>query len=198
MSSKRIDMPLPEPKVSPSLKPLLSWDQFHTETGVVLTKSLFYELCYDSQFAVFTTKEIPNSSPITGELIQIRKIFIDHYVADPTEVSFADAVFGSWKAWSKIRSSDKRLVKLLEEWRDEGTVRRKAMAFTTVLDTATSEKANAFSAAKYLIEGGWDTTKSGKDGRSKRQRDRDTANEAFDRSGIEDDLQRLRNNGLVQ
>lgn len=72
------------------------------------------------------------------------------------------------------------------------------MAFTTVLDTATSEKANAFSAAKYLIEGGWDTTKSGKDGRSKRQRDRDTANEAFDRSGIEDDLQRLRNNGLVQ
>jgi hypothetical protein len=177
---------------------ILKPEQYRTNEGVIRTRSLFYELSYTSEFAVFTIKDRPTSSPITGPLIEFRKIFVEYHIQDPTEVSFADHMFGSWQAWSKIRSSDKRIVALLDECRQEADVRRKAIAFTTVLETATSDKASAFTAAKYLIEGSWDTTKAGKDGRSKRQRDRDTANEAFNRSGIEDDLQRLKDNGLIQ
>ena len=177
---------------------LLDPKQYRTNEGVIRTRSLFYEFSYASDCAVFTVKDRPVTSPLTGPLIEFRKLFVEYYIQDPTEVSFADHVFDSWKAWSKIRSSDKRIVALLEDCRLEGDIRRKAMAFTTVLETATSDKASAFSAAKYLIEGGWDTTKSGKDGRSKRQRDRDTANEAFHRTGMEDDLQRLKDSGLIQ
>ena len=175
---------------------LLSSSQFKTKEGVVRTKSLFYELLYDDHtYAVFTTKEEDHETPDGKPLVSFPKLFVSSLVDDPTEYSFAMEVFGSWSAWDKIRNSDKRLVKKIEAWRLEADIARKAMAFRSVVEEAKGGK-SAFSASKYLIEGSWKT--KGPDGRSARSRERETAQLAFEKSGVDEDLERLRDEGLIQ
>ena len=180
--------------------PLLSPDQFKNTVGVVRTKSLFYELCYDdSESAVFTLKDEAMVSPSGVTLIPISKIFIEMAVDDPTEISFALHVFGSWDAWEKLCRSDKRLINHIEAWRREAAVRRKQLAFKVIVDEVRTSGKSAFSAAKYLLEEGWVAQdKRTQDGRKKRQEVRETAEEAFERAAIEEDLKRLREEGFLQ
>lgn len=176
--------------------PILSVDQYKTEQGVIRTKSLFYEMVYDTpEFAVFTVKEEEHTTPDGRPLIPFSRIFVSSLINDPTEYTFAMETFGSWSAWDKIRNSDRRLVKLIEEWRVEADIARKAMAFRSVVEEAQGGK-SAFSASKYLIEEPWAT--KGPDGRSARKRAQETASKAFERAGVAEDVKRLREEGLIQ
>lgn len=186
--------------------PLLQPTDYKTDGGVVRTKSLFHEYSYDdTSFVVFTLKDtgyfLPSKSPegedqgSGKELLPISRLFVESTVQDPTEYSFAMEVFGSWEAWDKIRSGDRRLKAQIEKWRTEADVCRKSIAFKSVVEEAQGGK-SAFSAAKYLIEETWAT--KGPDGRSARKKARETAEEAFERSGTAEDIKRLREEGLIQ
>lgn len=180
--------------------PLLQPSQYKSEQGVVRTKSLFYELCYDNnEHAVFTLKEDEHTHPSGRKLIPISQIFIEMAVVDPTGYNFAQAVFGSWSAWEKISNSDKRLVAHIDSWRREADVRRKSQAFKAVVEEVTNQGKSAFTAAKYLLEEGW-TSKNARtaDGRKARAEAQQTAEEAFERSAVSDDIKRLQEQGLLQ
>jgi hypothetical protein len=180
--------------------PILHPSQYKSDQGVIRTKSLFYELCYDNnEFAVFTLKEDEHKHPSGRTLVSISKIFIEMAVLDPTEYNFAQHVFGSWLAWEKISNSDKRLVVHVEAWRREADVKRKSLGFKAVVEEVTLNGKSAFTAAKYLIEESW-TSKSVRtaDGRATRAKAQETAEEAFERSAISEDIQRLKDSGLLQ
>jgi len=129
--------------------------------------------------------------------MSLAQTFIAMTVDDPTEVEFADAVFGSWEVWEKISNSDKRLVAKIKKWRHEADIRRKALAFRAIVKEIRLEGKGALSAAKYLLEEPWKGSKA-KDGRKGRAETRETAEQAFERNGVSEDLKRLREEGLLQ
>ena len=177
---------------------IFSTNQYKTEQGVIRTKSLFYELSYDSpEQSVFTTKEQDILGHDCRPLLSFPRLFVDLTQSDPTEVCFADTVFGSWDAWDKIRNSDKRIQAIIEKARTEASIRRKAAAFRVIADEISTGGRSAFTAAKYLIEEQWNKG-SNPDERKSRQKARDTAEEAFTRTGVAEDLKRLRDEGLIQ
>jgi hypothetical protein len=118
-------------------------------------------------------------------------------VDDPTEITFSDHIFGSWQVWDKIRNSDKRLVTHIEKWRKEADVRRKALAFSVVVNEVKNEGKSSFAAAKYLIEEGWNPKGRTTDARKKRAESRETAQTAFEREGLTEDMARLKEAGLL-
>ena len=169
-----------------------------TDNGIIRTKSLFYELAYDNpEFAIFTLKEHDSETSAGRPLMSLAQTFIAMTIDDPTEVEFADEVFGSWEVWDKIRNSDKRIVAAIEKWRKEADIRRKAIAFKAVVNEARDGK-SSLAAAKYLIEEPWKKGDNSTDGRKKRSEARETAKEAFERTGVAEDIKRLREDGLIQ
>lgn len=167
--------------------------------GVIRTKSLFYELSYDNQeHVLFTLKEhdieLPNGRP----LVALSKIFIDSVMTDPTEYDFAQAVFGSWDVWEKMCKA-RELKQHIQKWRKEATIKRKALAFKSVMQEVQEGGKSSFTAAKYLIEEPW-AAKDGRtvDGRKARKDAKETAEEAFERAAISEDLKRLKEEGLIQ
>ncbi len=174
---------------------LFGFEHTKNDMGVVRTKSLFYELAYDnSEFAVFTLKEQDSETSDGRPLMSFSKTFIELTVDDPTEVTFADEMFGSWEVWDKIRNSDKRIVSKLQGWRREADVRRKSIALQTIVQEVRSQGRSALTAAKYLIDEPWNI----KDGRKTRPEARETASEAFERVGASEDVKRLKEQGLIQ
>ena len=178
---------------------LFDFSYTKTPQGVIRTKSLFWELDYQSDDCIFTLKEEECSTATGRALVPISRLFIEMTIDDPTEYEFADAVFGSWDVWDKIRNSDKRLVEHIEKWRREADVRRKALAFRTLLNEVKLGGKSAFGAAKYILEEGWKKTDARTtDGRKERAKQRETAEEAFKRTGVDEDIKRLREEGLIQ
>jgi len=184
---------------------ILKPEQYRKSSGPYMTKALFYEITNDQDSAVFTLKEqdypITNTeSPAYGKtMLSLRRLFVEYTLDDPTEVTFSDKVFGSWRAWSAICRSPV-LAPYLEEWREEAAVRRKSLAFKSVVEEATGGR-SALQASKYLIEEPWKlkgTRSDTKDGRALRKKIRETAAKAFDDAGIEEDIQRLKDQGLLQ
>ena len=168
-----------------------------TDQGVIRTKSLFYELDHQSDACIFTLKEEAIEHPSGRPLMPIAQIFIAMAVDDPTEITFSDYIFGSWQVWDKIRNSDKRLVVHVEKWRKEADIRRKALAFSVVVNEVKNEGKSSFAAAKYLIEEGWNPKGQTVDARKKRSEARETAQTAFEREGLTEDMQRLKEAGLL-
>jgi hypothetical protein len=169
-----------------------------TSSGVVRTKSLFYETSYDNpEFAIFTLKEHDSETSDGRPLMSLAQTFIAMTVDDPTEVEFSDAVFGSWEVWDKIRNSDKRIVAAVEKWRKEADIRRKAIAFKTIVQEVKSQGRGALSAAKYLLEEPW-LKGNTPDGRKSKAEARENAKDAFERTGVAEDIKRLREEGLIQ
>ena len=167
------------------------------DSGAVMTKALFYELSYDNPtHVIFTLKdkdiELPNGRPA----VALSQKFIDLCTMDPTEYEFASVIFGSWEVWERI-SNAPNIKKHVEKWRKEATIRRKAIAFKSVMSEVTEGGRSSFTAAKYLIEENWVNQGQTKDGRAARKEAKDTASKAYERSAVSDDLKRLREEGLL-
>ena len=164
--------------------PLFSEDQFKVDNGRPRTSSLFKETAqYAQREAVIAT--------LTGKdksLPCIKDIFIAMCVEDPTEVEFAEAVWGDVGYWMDL-SSQEFLKPYLDEWRRECSIRRKQKAFKAIIKEADTGK-NPFVAAKYLIEEPWLDKKP-----STRRRTKETTKAAA--APFSEDIERLREQGLV-
>ncbi len=178
---------------------LYDFTELKSDMGVTRTKSLFYELSYDKpDHVLFTIKEQDVELPNGRTAVALSKIFIEMTVADPTEFNFAQAVFGSWDIWEKLTKTH-RLKDEIVKWRKEATIRRKAIAFQSLVAEVQEGGKASFGAAKYLIEEPWSTKDARtRDGRAARKDARETASEAFERAAINDDLKRLKDEGLIQ
>lgn len=177
---------------------MYSLSQLKTDNGIIRTKSLFYELSYvDPEYALFTLKEedmvMPNGKPVTS----LGKLYIAFATMDPTEYQFAMAVFGSWEVWEKMQTTTP-LKKPIEKWRREAEVKRKSLAFESVVKEIQEDGRSSFTAAKFLINEEWKPKEDGRTARKeKNAKDKSTSEEAFEKAGINEDLTRLKEQGLI-
>jgi len=177
---------------------LLTREQFIGPAGHTLTRALFFELSYNKQEdTVFTVNGVEGIKNKFGkEMIPISRIFVDLVVDDPTEYEFSQAVFGDWAVWATIRECTV-LKPHLDQWRTEADVKRKSLAFSGIVNEVKTGGRSAFTASKFLIDFlGIDVDK--KDARKARQQAQTNAEEAFEVSGLNDDIERLRNEGKLQ
>ena len=166
--------------------PLFREDQIKNSLGRYRSSGLFKETAQphqeDSIIATLTGKD--KSLPC------IRELFIAMVTEDPSEVSFAEEVFGDVGFW--IWLSDQFFIQqYVREWREVAAVRMKQKAFKAIIETTKSEGASRFAAAKYLIEEPW----KAKAPRNVKDKVKKTATEAA--SVFVDDIERLKQEGLI-
>ena len=125
-----------------------------SDNGIVRTKSLFYELSYDSpEHVIFTLKD--HDVDHNGRTyVSISNLYRSLVPQDPTEYTFAMAVFGNWHVWNTIRNAP-QLRPYVKRWREEAEVKIKSEAIKAIAEEMQNGGRSSFTAAKLLLERGW-------------------------------------------
>lgn len=129
-------------------------------------------------------------------LIPLFKLYMSLAVEDPSEMTFVEEVFGDFGYWMILCDSP-RFKPLIEEWRYIASVKRKQKAFKAVMQEVTSEKPSRFAAAKYLIEEPWKGGPTATERKKARKQSQQSTEEAFQQSLVQEDLNRLKEEGLL-
>ena len=161
----------------------LKHEQIWTNNNQPKTRSLFSETCLQSDNPILSLNSNLSGLPF------LRPTFVELTIDDPTEVNFAETVFGEFKFWMHLRDVG-FMSKYLTEWREEADVKRKRKAFAAILEEVTLNGKSKFSAAKFLIDEPWKgNTKEAKVAKKA------TTSKAFD--VYKDDVTRLQEEGLI-
>lgn len=133
---------------------LFTETQLRTSQGKLRTRSLFWELSYfEPEHVIFTLRE--NDLEKNGKVYtSLRKLYLSYCVSDPTEYTFAWAVFGSWDTWQQLSRSN-YVKKDIESWRKEVEVKIKSEAIRSIANEMRDGGRSSFGAAKLLLERGW-------------------------------------------
>jgi len=118
-----------------------------------------------------------------------------HSVDDPSEVTFAEEVFGDLFFWQSLTEAS-FFKKHIEEWRLLASTVRKKEAFKAIINEVKTNGKSSFTAAKYLIEEPWKTGNAMERKRNKKLI-ADSAEAAFSDSTIQSDLKRLKEEGII-
>ncbi len=125
---------------------------FKNESGVWITKGLFYEVAIHLGNVMFTLKEEDHKG-----YKSLKRLYME--ADDLTEYTFAVTHLGGWAHWQSILEC-KWFHPYIEAWRHELEVRTRARALSNILKEASSnEGKNAFTANKLLLDRGWVTEK---------------------------------------
>jgi len=169
---------------------LFTKEQLYGRTNIPYTQAIFYEWVGEKGLVNLGSEEKKGTFPL-------RKIFVPMTIKDPTEVSFAEYVFGDYSYWEYLeRRTRSWTAKHIAEWRKQADIGRKSLAFQTIM-AELEEGKSSYQAAKYLIEEPW-KVKNSDDKRKARKEIRETAEEAFEQEGVQEDFQRLKEAGLLQ
>lgn len=165
------------------MSPMFPREVFFTENNKPRTRSLFYDFHVHGTMnqAVFTIKPYDDKG-----YVSLRKLFLQYVPDDPSEVTFAEIVFGDFQTWETI-SQAPAVKPFVEKWRYVADVKRKSEAFGVIVAEAKENK--NYHAAKYLIEEPW------KKSNSKTKDTKETTAQAF--TAVEDDVSRLIEQGML-
>lgn len=119
--------------------------------GSPLTQSLFLEIGYNTDYAVYTLKS--EDYDYKGNLYpSIKRLYLD--IEDVTEYEFATRCFLDWAHWRRI-GENKLLIPHIEAWREELEMKVRSRAVRDLINLCGSES-GSFQAAKFLADRGWD------------------------------------------
>ena len=162
----------------------ISKENLWSSNNQARTHALFAESCKDFETPAMTLeKDDPN-------LPCLKNYYIDLVVKDPSECEFAETVFNDIAYWLALRET-KFFQKYLEKWQTIVEIKRKKIAFSAIVKEVEEGGRSSFTAAKFLIDEPWKP----KD-KATRDKKRETTTQAF--SVFNDDVDRLRENGLLQ
>jgi len=163
---------------------LFTPEELYGPAGHLRSRALFKEVCRPVDDPIMQLK--PSLRPT---LPVLRDYYIQYCVTDPSESLFVDAVFGDVLFWNPIKECQ-WFQPYYEEYKEAANLKRKSIAFQALMQEVQEGK-NPTTAAKYLIEEGWN-------GRSTKAREkaRKSANQAYEQT-IADDLSRLKEQGLI-
>ncbi len=154
--------------------------------GHMKTQALFKEVCRPTDTPILSLRP---AKP--GGLPSLRDLYLEYATDDPSEVVFAETVFGDLSFWLNITKRT-WMKEYLKDWRNLAETRRKSKAFVYITSEVKNQGRSAFSAAKYLIDEPW---KDKRTAATKREADK-TSLDAYE--GISDDLIRLKEQGMLQ
>jgi len=124
--------------------------------GRPLTQSLFLEVGYNTEFAVYTLKD--DDHEYEGKVYpSLKKLYLAH--EDPTEYDFACTYLLGWQHWQRI-VRNRVFSKTIEEWREELELKVRSQAVREILVQSASDK--GFQAAKWIADKGWDKRSAGR------------------------------------
>ncbi len=170
---------------------LFEREAFINSVGHTRIKSLFLELSYDNnKFQLFTLKDKDIVTSVGKPLLSIKKLYLDHVSNDPTEYTFAMAVFGTWDIWDTIRTNPS-LRRYYSKWREEVDVRIKSEAIRSIAEEMREGGRSSFTAAKLLLERGWIEKVNPHDRKSERQKQKETTLDRQAMQMLSKDAERL-------
>ena len=131
-------------------------DKLRDSRGRPLTQSLFLEVGYNTDFAVYTNKD--EDFEYKGKVYpSLKRLYLEH--EDPIEYDFACTYLLGWNQWQRI-CANKVFSKMVDEWRMELELKLRSQSVRDVLNISTSDK--GFQAAKWIAEKGWDKRSAGR------------------------------------
>ena len=135
--------------------------------GRPLTQSLFLEIGYNTQYAVFTFDD--EDKEYKGKTYpSLKKLYLQS--EDPTEYQFAKKHLLGWKHWKRLNENAILRVHF-DEWREELEIAMRSEAILSIIDMATSDQGN-LQAAKWLADRGWDKRGAGRPSKSEIDREK--------------------------
>ncbi len=124
--------------------------------GRPLTQSLFLEMGYHEDKAIYTFKDDDHEYK-GNTYISLKKLFIE--MEDVVEYEFANQYLLGWQHWQRL-NENKALAKHFAEWREELELSLRSQGVSAIIDQAADEK--GFQAAKWLADKGWDKRQAGR------------------------------------
>jgi hypothetical protein len=132
-------------------------ERMKTSTGNLITEALFLENGY-REHAIYTLKD--EDFEYEGRVLpSIKKIYMEEcFGGEDGEYDFACKNFVSWAHWKRI-VKNKKMTRLVQEWRDEIEVKIRSNGLKRVIENADN---GSFQAAKWVAEGGFNKRKAGR------------------------------------
>lgn len=167
------------------MQPMFDISQFLDPVGRYRSRGLFKEVCRPEDTPLFSWSKDTNNG-----YVNIRELFINLTVDDPSEATFAETLCGDIGWWEFCKEST-WIKEPLRQWRQVAAIKRKSKAFQSIVKEVHEGGRSAFTAAKYLIEEPWvdKRTKSAKEFSQK------TTSEAYD--NVSADVLRLKASGFL-
>lgn len=166
-----------------------SGSKFKGDTGVLLTKSLFFETSLDKSKVQYTLKDFDHT--VNG--VTYPSLYLLYMKeGDPIEYSFAQKHLDSWSHWELLCNTT-WFKPYVERWRKELELRTKSEALEKLTELAKGEGRDAAMANKYLLESGWKEKKTGPGrGRPSKEEVSNAARDiALSGAQIEEDFERI-------
>lgn len=136
---------------------MIDKSKFLDVTGNPMTQSLFLEINYNTDYAIYTLKDYDHEyKGVTYP--SLKRLYLEE--EDPTEYLFAEKYLLGYQHWKRI-CENKALAKHVALWREELELKLRAMSVRALRDMAQSENGN-FQAAKFLADRGWDKNHVGR------------------------------------
>ena len=124
--------------------------------GRPLTQSLFLEIGYETDKAVYTLKD--EDYEYKGVLYpSLKRLYLE--MEDLIEYDFARTYLLGWAHWQRIKEN-KALAKHINEWQDELETSVRSQAVRDIIQMSAEDK--GFQAAKWLADKGWDKRTAGR------------------------------------
>lgn len=134
-------------------------------TGRPLTQSLFLEIGYDTDKAIYTLKDEDHEYK-GNTYYSLKRLYLE--MEDPTEYEFANQYLLGWQHWKRLKAN-KMLSKHFEEWEEELELRLRAQGIRAAIDQAAEDK--GFQAAKWLADKGWQKNSVGRPSKHEKLRE---------------------------
>lgn len=168
--------------------PLVSKEDMYNAQNVHFCRNIFIEY---NPSALFTLSRNPEA----GKGVPLADLYIALTVDDPSEATFVDEVFGDFFFWKSL-SNSQFFKPHLEEWKEVAEIKRKQKAFKAIMNEVKTEGKSSFSAAKYLIEEPWRGAPTAAERKRMRSKVNETTEKAFSDQQIQEDVERLKKEGL--
>lgn len=149
-----------------------------------------YIFCEFKEDGIFTLDRHYNKDD--GK-IPLYNLYINLTVDDPSEATFVEEVFGDFYFW-KVLSNAAFFREYIEEWREVAEIKRKQKAFKTIMKNAEEN----WTAAKYIIEEPWKGGPTAAERKRQKAKISKTAEAAFADKQIQEDFERLKEQGLIK
>jgi hypothetical protein len=129
---------------------------FKDEKGRYITQSLFLELGYKTDLAIFT---LDGQDKTYKEKVypSLKKRYIE--MRDPVGYNFANEFLYDWKHWTRIKAN-KILSEHVSEWEEELALALRSDGIQTIIDAALDS--GSYQAGKWLNDRGWSERKAGR------------------------------------
>tara|TARA_R110002012_G_scaffold12004_3_gene53609 strand:+ start:229 stop:762 length:534 start_codon:yes stop_codon:yes gene_type:complete len=126
------------------------------DKGRYITQSLFLEVGYDTDKAIFTLDG--EDKKYKGVLYpSLKKQYMN--LADPIEYTFATTYLYDWEHWNRI-TNNKMLLEHISKWREELELHLMSEGVLTLIDLAKNDK--SYQAGKWLADHGWAKNSKGR------------------------------------